>query len=158
MPAAPDLDVAHPNFVAALKASNKHTEQVAAWLRRIGRHVVVHPLHIRPSARDRLLYADGGDLTVSGMRVEVKQRAVDFETAAQWPFPTLIVDSVSNFERKEPKPVAYIITNHKVTACFIVDVRTRDLWTKVSRQDGRTKMWERFYELPRSAAIFRKMA
>lgn len=158
MPAAPDLDVAHPNFVAALKASNKHTEQVAAWLRRIGRHVVVHPLHIRPSARDRLLYADGGDLTVSGMRVEVKQRGVDFEKPSDWPYATLIVDSVSNFERKEPKPVAYIITNKRVTACFIVDVRSRDLWTKTTRKDGRTNLWEVFYEMPRAAAIFRKMS
>jgi hypothetical protein len=151
------LDVAHPHFVEYLERSDEHVHKVADWLRSLGRVVEVKPLRVRPTAYERVEYFDEGDLLVNGNTVEVKQRDLDFERPEDWPWPTLIIDSAAKFDRKQPPPVAYLVTNRTITCCFIVDTRRRSEWVRRRRIDGRTGLPEDFYECAVHEAIFRRM-
>lgn len=150
-------EIDDPNFVNDLKESCRHVAKVAEWLRSTGKTVKVNPIHIRDNVRNMSQFADGGDIEVDGKRVEVKQRRVRFFSKESFPYETIIVDAAHIWDRANPKPVAYILTNLEVTACLIVKSSTFEFWTRSKKWDRFKNRDRFFYECPIEHTSFRKI-
>ena len=142
-------EVDDPGFVDDLKESKSHVHKVAEWLR--GRGHVVHEkeIRIRPDVEQMRAYADDGDLEIEDRgRVEVKQRKIQFSSKDTFPYNTIIVDVAHTWEKANPKPIAYILTNKDTTACLIVNASTSEHWLEVKKWDRFKKRERRFLECP----------
>jgi hypothetical protein len=150
-------EIDDPNFVQDLKDSCKHVAKVAEWLRSTGKSVKVNPIHIRDNVRNMSQFADGGDIEVDGKRVEVKQRRVRFFSRESFPYETIIVDAAHIWDKADPKPVAYILTNEEVTGCLIVKADTFEHWTRLEKWDRFKNRNRFFYECPIEHTVFRRI-
>jgi hypothetical protein len=126
------LDELAPEFVPRLVTSARDTWIVAQWLvDTLKQNVIVRAIHIRPSADVRAEYSDQGDLEILQV-VEVKRdwkRA--FTSAADYPFPAMLVDNVASYERKRTKPYAYVVLNADATYAGIVKPQqSRTYWER----------------------------
>jgi hypothetical protein len=148
------LEERDPTFVADLQESERARLKVAAWLRSKGRRVEVPPLRVRPCADQRADFADHGDLFVDAQRqrVEVRWRNLDFTSAADFPFPTVLLGATYRWDDVEPKPVALVLTNRTMSHCLIVPATTRARWRVVRLwRHGR---WHQLYAAPVVCAHF----
>jgi hypothetical protein len=64
------------------------------------------------------------------------------------------VDVAHTWDRAETKPVAYVLTNSGLTACFIVLGETASRWVKTERWDRAKQRKRAFYECPIELATF----
>ncbi len=149
-----------PHFVRDLKASVKHTEKVAEWLRSRGfKDIVVLPIRIRSSIAKMSECSDDGDMVVDGMRAEAKHRKqINFTCAEDFPYDTIIVDVVHAFDKADPKPEFYVLTNKSLTHCCVVHCWTSQSWKKTTRWDRGKKRNRAFYECPIRLAEFFKFS
>jgi hypothetical protein len=123
----PDLDAIDPTFKADIKESERAVWLVARWLHSLGKHVTVRALEVRPTVEEIEDYGDHGDLEVI-LRYEVKRRSLAFTGAADFPFPSVIVDSVRKWDKAHPKPHLYVIVNTAGTVAAIVEGGTAPKW------------------------------
>lgn len=125
------------------------------WLNARGYTVGVPPMEYAPTDSDWLEYVDEGDLSIL-MRVEVKQRSLEFTCRADWPFPDgFIVCSRNSFDRAKPKPYAYVILNRAGTHAAFVLGSSRTRWWIERRKDSRYQTIEQeFYFAPLEAVSF----
>jgi hypothetical protein len=139
----------HEQFLDELRASSEAVVLVAAWLtRERGLPVVLRPTFAAPTIDQRADYTDGGDLEIL-LGVEVKRRSLPFTNKADYPYPTVIVDACPSFDKKRPRPYAYVLLNETMTAALVVDVgRTRHSWTRADLLDGRNNFRQPFYVCP----------
>lgn len=69
------------------------------------------------------------DLWVNGHIVEVKSRNNNFTCAADFPYPTIAIDTKSGFDRKRRKPVVYVCVSQKTGCMTALDVKeTHQHW------------------------------
>lgn len=129
-----DPDAAHPTFVNELVESQKAVDVTAAWLRRLGFSVKVPDLRIRADTTQRYDFQDQGDLFYRE-RLEVKRRSLDFTSADDYPYPSVIIDECYKWDRAHPKPAAYIILNQARTHAAVVKRSTFRQWHKIQRHD-----------------------
>jgi hypothetical protein len=143
---AVDLDTIDPTFVDDLRASDAARWLVARWIVSNGHTVIVPPIRIRPFAAVRGDYADRFDLlildnpdrlidldAVGVFGVEVKHLSIEFFDAAGFPYPAIIVDTVSAYDRKKPKPFVYVILSASKRRAAIVPCSTFQDWRPDSR-------------------------
>jgi len=126
------LDDIDPGFVARLLESERDKWVVARWLGdTFKQHVTVRALRVRPTSADRAEYADQGDLEIV-QTVEVKHdRTRMFTGAADYPFADVLVDNVNTYDRKQPKPYAYVILNADATyAAVVKPAQSFAAWTR----------------------------
>jgi hypothetical protein len=148
-----DYDRDDPGFVADLHKSQESVWAVARWLGTLGHHVTIRALRIRPAAEQMGEFADDGDIEIV-QRVEVKARRLDFTSADDYPFPTIIVDVAHTWDNATPKPLAYVILNRAGTHAAIVYGQTSPKWVKTERFDAGKNRTRTFYESPVSLAKF----
>jgi Holliday junction resolvase-like predicted endonuclease len=126
----PDLDAIDPGFKADLAESNRWVWIAARWLQSHGHHVTVRAVRVRPRVQDIAAYSDDGDLEII-QRVEVKHRIRHtFTSAADHPFPEILVDTARVWDDAKPKPYAYVILNIDATVAAIVLGSTAPKWRK----------------------------
>jgi hypothetical protein len=147
-----------PDFVRDLMASNPHVEKVAAWLRSKGHEAVVRPIQVRDKVENMSKFADDGDIYIGDRRVEVKRRGLRFTCADDFPYPTVIVDVAHAWDRADPKPEAYILTNEAATHCMIIRDQTSMHWRRVTKMDRFKKRERTFLECPIEHALFRTIS
>jgi hypothetical protein len=141
-------------FVADFKASHQWVVLVGDWLRRLGYEVRIPDQNLRPTAALRHLYSDDGDLfvTTKGITkaVEVKHRSIDFTSAFDYPFPTIIVNEAHLLtDERLAKIFGYVIVNDPGTHVAVVRPHTRPFWiasppTWIAAQ----QRWETFLACP----------
>ncbi len=150
-----DHDRDDPTFIDDLEASHESVRRVAAWLSGQGLPVVLRPTFVRPISSERFNYSDSGDLEIL-RGVEVKRRVnLTFTCPEDFPYPTLIIDAADTYDRKRPRPYAYVICNREVTAAFVCYVReTFSSWVRVNKHDKAKKRHRDFYECPISLLRF----
>jgi hypothetical protein len=143
-----DYDTQDPGFLDDLRESREAVSVVARWLSGKGYPVVIRPTFERPDSSQMSEYADDGDLEII-QTIEVKRRkTMTFSSKADFPYPTLIVDTCSAYDRKRPKPYAYVILNREMDTAFVVMGSDAGRWSRVTKRD-RLKSRERaFYECP----------
>lgn len=87
----------------------------------------------------------------NGDILEVKEIAQHFtDDPTSWPFYKVIVDTVSGYDAKPTKPIAYIFVS-KITGAMLsmATERPRD-WEIVTKHDKYRDIDERFYFAPKS--------
>lgn len=144
-------------FVEALERSQYTVHRVASFLAHAGAEIAIKPLVVRPDASVRRHYADSGDLEIT-MRVEVKERQLDFTGKHDYPHETIIVDECYKIDRLPIVSVwAWVIVNrHNSHAAFITSASRRH-WVKLTRYD---KVQERtcdWYCCPTKRAVFKEL-
>lgn len=143
------FDTIDPTFATDLLDSQNHVRRVASWLCDCGFRVEMKPMRLRPAVEQMKDYSDDGDLEVGGKgRVEVKQRKFGFSSKESYPYSSVIVDVAHAWERANPKPFAYIITNEDCTACLVVKGITFSSWTKIRKWDRSRGRDRTFLECP----------
>jgi hypothetical protein len=166
-----DLDKIDPNFKEDLKRSRQAVYVAAHWLNNRGHAVVIPANKVRPTAEERVDYADFGDLHIALGRdtvksvdalngletVEVKQRFnnpkypkanMGFRSREEFPYPTVMVGVVDHYNKLDPEPLFTIIFNQSLTGCLTIQRASKEEWTKVTRwveSNGRKK---ECYECP----------
>jgi hypothetical protein len=152
------LDDTDPTFVDDLKESQRGVAIVAQWFRARGYEVTVPETHIRPNPDVRMDYSDSGDLFVK-QRIEVKHRKVDFTCAADFPYPTILVDVAHSWDRGNPKAFAYFSLNKAGTHAALILCRdTLEHWIKTEKYDPHAGRKGWYYECPVEHVQFIKLA
>jgi hypothetical protein len=87
----------------------------------------------------------------NGRVIEVKSRSLTFTCAADFPYDTLIVDTVQGFDQKVDKPLMYICISQKTGAMLGLDVGlSREHWTVRQTYDRVAKIPCTNYEAHKS--------
>lgn len=143
-------------FVSQLREGHEFAELVAERLRGRGIAARVTPMEIRSDIDDRHRFADEHDLTVGrhrDIRIDVKSRNLAFTDAADYPYPTALVDTVSGWEAKTYKPAAIVLVSQITRAMVVVPRSTEGSWTIRRRSDRVRRIDDRFLEV--STALLR---
>jgi hypothetical protein len=78
--------------------------------------------------------------------LEVKNVSIEFGwDPKDFPFPTTIVDTVSSYEDKEEKPVAYILRSKKTGAMLTVGMSSKNRWRQKTLYDKKQQLTDNFY-------------
>jgi hypothetical protein len=78
--------------------------------------------------------------------LEVKNVSIEFGwDPKDFPFPTTIVDTVSSYEDKEEKPIAYILRSKKTGAMLTVGMSSKDRWKSKTLYDKKQQLTDNFY-------------
>ena len=116
-------------FLARLRDSKQYAT-LAAHILSKWYPVTIRPTYERPDVLQRAEYADQGDLEIIQI-VEVKHRPeLHFTCRADFPYPTIIVDQASSYDKKKQKPYMYMILNADCTHYAIVRGDTKKHWTE----------------------------
>jgi hypothetical protein len=128
-------------FLANLEDSEPARMAIACLLMSKGVTVFAPPLKVRPSADKRKQFADGGDIFVSGLRVEVKHRKIQFRDRESFPHQTVFIDEQYKLDAKADSPLLwYVNLSLDMNFAAVVYGHHRDLWTLDSRwsnEEGR---------------------
>lgn len=145
-------------FIEALKQSNSCVSVIAAWMTKHNCDVMIRPTVIRPSFESRNEFADSGDIEIR-QRVEVKQRSINFTSADDYPYQTVIVDERFKFDRIAPgKLWGYLIVNESGTHVCCIKPESRSEWTVESKYDKKDGQKRDFYVCPKRLCAFCKLA
>ncbi len=83
--------------------------------------------------------------------LEVKSSTREFtDDVLQYPFDSLFVDTVSGFDAKVDKPLAYVLISQKTRGIVCISPKTYDQWRKVNTFDNKRQIMEWFYSAPKS--------
>jgi len=126
-----------------------------------GLAVYVPELHMSPRQsrldmiRDQEACRGSVDLYVSHLHsnvwlpLEAKSRRLEFSTPANYPFETALVDTVSGWKEKAPKPVAVILLSQQTSQCLVVPVSTEALWHIERHHDPIRHIEDSFFTCPK---------
>lgn len=136
------LDQADPNFEADLDRGFQHERSLARRLRKqLGPNsaVKVGKQVKRPSAKFHKQFTDDGDLRVKGYRVEARERDLDFTCKDDFPYDTVIVDTIECMKKGDKKPVVFFTESmkHPEKGYSIIVANTRQHWFKKKEWIGR---------------------
>ena len=152
-----DTERFHEGFLARLDASQPAVKLVAEWLSSRGVETIIKPSSRAPTHAEWRNHSDKGDLR-STVVVEVKHLSCKFTSAADWPFPDIIVCGAHSWDRANPKPWRFFYINPPKTHALIVSGLHSDRWSKEWRKVAHLDNEEReFYICPVDLGRFIKL-
>jgi hypothetical protein len=87
----------------------------------------------------------------TGKCLEVKSSTREFtDDVLEYPFDSLFVDTVSGYDAKVEKPLAYVLISQKTRGIVCISPKTYDKWRKVNTFDRKREIMEWFYSAPKS--------
>ena len=140
-------------FLADLENSRGRVSRFASICRAAGVSIWIAPSVVRETAEDRHDFDDPGDLVVH-LRVEHKERGLEFTSAADFPFDTVIVDEVYKIDGIQHRPFWYVSENAAGTRVAVISSRTMDKWKTESKYDQRQGRQCEFYVCPKKLVRF----
>ena len=82
--------------------------------------------------------------------LEVKSSTREFtDDVLEYPFDSLFVDTVSGYDAKVEKPLAYVLISQKTRGIVCISPKTYDKWRKVNTFDHKREIMEWFYSAPK---------
>jgi len=145
------------DYPGAFHLGGEFAELVAQMLRDRGADCNATPVQIATSSEERKhMTKHEQDITFpwSSMCIEVKSTSCSFSAdVSKYPFRSLFVDTVSGFDAKAIKPIAYVIISQKTHEVVCISHKSKDSWKKVSAYDRKQKLNDVFYSAPKSALI-----
>ena len=136
-------------FRRELEEGHRWASKVGALLEAEGLQVAVTPMEWRATLADADQFASEYDLLVEGQIVDVKSRRLDFTGAHDFPYRTVIVDTVAGWDAKPVKPVAVIDISQKTGGVFVVPVSTFPEWRQEPAYDRVRQIREVNYTVAR---------
>ena len=135
-------------FLRELRGGHAWQLLPAAFFALHGLKVEVPQLSIRGDAQDARIWSNSTDILLNGWPVEIKSRRESFTSAADYPFDTAFVDTVSGYIAKQVKPLAYVIVSRPTGAMLCLSVaKTRAWWEVLAKHDRVRDIDERFYAI-----------
>jgi hypothetical protein len=110
-----------------------------------GLKVEMPELTIRHSIKDAGAYLSSKDLIVNGQTIETKSRNEAFTYPLSFPYKTLFVDTVSGFDGKKQKPLAYVFISRPTGSLICLMTSTISSWTIEEKFDRMRKITDKFY-------------
>jgi hypothetical protein len=119
------------DYEKAMLEGHGFNEYVASVLRQYGVPEVYVPEFTIASTHDAIAdkTKNEKDIVVNGLVLEVKSRAMVFNSLDDFPLSSIIVDTVYGFDQKLIKPYAYVYISQKTKAMFAIPVSSRQFWT-----------------------------
>jgi len=138
-------------FFAQLKAGYDWQLLPAIFFRCCGLLVEMPKLTVRDNVADAPAWTDSDtDLVVNGKVIEVKSRGERFTHPNDFPYDEPFVDTVSGYDAKNPKPVAYVFVS-QITGCMVcVSSSSSKRFRVLAKHDRVRDIDERFYVCDRS--------
>ena len=111
------------------------------------------PLEFAADVADRDRFVNEQDVTFvhqSGF-IEVKSRRLTFSgDPKSYPYRTAFVDTVTGWDKKQPKPLAVVLVSQVTSALLVIPVSTSPKWKAVSSFDRVRQINERWYTVESS--------
>ena len=137
-------------FKKELEAGYKWQLYVANYLSRCGLDIEVPALTFRDNIGKAHEYSDLEDILCGDRSFEVKSRKLRFTNPKDFPFDTILVDTVNGWESKKRKPDAYICVSTVTGKMIALSKNTKEQWIKNKRFDVTRGISDWFYECHRS--------
>lgn len=142
------------DYIKAFTEGHSYNQIVANYLADKGIPCTVPKLQIAKTAEERRrLTVEEQDITLDLIShvIEVKNVSINFSWEPnEFPFPTTIVDTVSSYEDKRQKPIAYILRSKPTGAMLAVGPSSKTRWTKKSLYDKKQELTDMFYIVKKS--------
>jgi hypothetical protein len=123
--------------------------RVAEFLKNCGLDPKVPELSFRKDISEVPKYSDLEDMECAGKIFEVKSRKIVFTYPGDFPYGTVLIDTVGSWNSKKRKPDAYICISTKTGAMIWLPTVDTEGWLKVQRYDKTRHLKDWFYECPR---------
>jgi len=123
---------------------------VARRLIDLGFEVEVPKLRFRDNIEVAQEFEDEPDLLWEGRIIEVKSRKLYFTSPEDFPYDTLLVDTVNGWSAKERKPTEYVCVSTETGQIICLGGETHHLWGQNQRYDHTRKINDVFYEAHKS--------
>jgi hypothetical protein len=118
-----------------------------------GLSVEMPELTIRDSISTASEYLSSKDLIVNGYSLETKSRNESFTYPLSFPYKTLLVDTVSGFNGKVVKPLAYLFISRPTGSMIGLMTNTRNKWNIEKKYDRVRHITDEFYVADRLLCI-----
>lgn len=132
-------------FIKELKAGHQWQNLPALFFKLHGLEVEIPELTIRTSIKEAGKWKDAPDLIVNGHIIEVKSRNEIFTSPDSFPYETAFVDTVSGYDSKKVKPLAYVFISRPTGAMLVLKTNSAKGLTVESKFDHVRKIQENFY-------------
>jgi len=141
-------------FLSALFDSQTAVTSVASYLQRHGAQISVPEIVARPNFAQRFDYQDQGDIQLN-QRIEVKQKLIDFTCAADYPYPTIMVDAAYKVDAMPWGHLhSYFVVNKSCTHAAYLHGSTRPQWRTEEVYDRKERERRTYYVAPIDLARF----
>jgi hypothetical protein len=91
------------------------------------------------------------DLEVGGIVIEVKSRTLSFTSRADYPYSTVLLDTVRGWQAKDKKPDIYVIVSQPTGAILALDARKMGDFPIEEKTDYSRKHLDQWYICPKTA-------
>ncbi|MBU2515920.1 hypothetical protein KJ966_31770 [bacterium] len=132
-------------FKKELEEGFKYQLQIAEILQSNGIEVSVPKLRFRESIKDITEFSNEPDLIWGDKIFEVKSRNLSFTNVDNFPFESILVDTVNGWNSKEKKPDAYLCISKKTNSIICLSGKTFQHWEKKKERDHIRKIEDIFY-------------
>lgn len=126
-------------FTKECKEGHKWERYVAHFLSLHGLSVRVGKQTIRESIDEINEYENEPDLVCQGFVLEVKSRKEAFTSPDHFPYPTIFVDEVEGWNKKDPKPEAVICVSRQTGSMIAIPQVSEPHWEVSQRTFDRTR-------------------
>jgi len=136
------------DYVAEMTKGHTYNEYVANILRSFDIDCSVPKLEIAKTKKDisRMTVNEKDIVLGDGRCLEVKSRNLVFEDdPTSFPYSDLLVDTVSGYNAKAIKPLAYIFVSQKTKRMFALPTYTQSSWKVQRKFDQHRKHEDKFY-------------
>ena len=142
------------DYHAAFREGGRFAEIVAARLQADGIKCFAPPIQIARTQQERehmtMFETDiVFDWLQQGLEVKSSSRIFG-DVVDEYPFETLFVDTVSGFEAKVVKPVAYVFVSQKGGGMLCLSPKTKPDWKMVDAFDSKRQINDCFYSVDKS--------
>lgn len=132
-------------FMKELREGYQWQNLPAVFFRLQGLEVEIPELKIRSSIKEAYKWSDTPDLIVNGSIIEVKSRNETFTSGSSFPYETVFIDTVSGYDAKKIKPLAYVMISRPTGAMVVLKTLSSKGWNIESKFDHTRKIRENFY-------------
>jgi hypothetical protein len=132
-------------FFSQLKEGFEWQKLAKLFFELQGLRVEMPELTIRDSIENAVAYISSKDLIVNGETIETKSRNESFTYPLSFPYKTLLVDTVSGFDGKKTKPLAYVFISRPTGSMICLMSETSNQWQKEKKFDRIRKITDEFY-------------
>lgn len=132
-------------FISELKAGHEWQMLAACFFKLHGFEVEVPELSIRNSIKQAGNWISSVDLLLNGKKIEIKSRNEVFSSPQSFPYDTIFVDTVSGYDAKAEKPLAYIMISRPTGCMLCLRSDKPNAWKIEEKFDRVRKIKEKFY-------------
>jgi hypothetical protein len=138
------------DYVKAFKKGHFYNKMVASFLNDNGINCYAPELKIAQNSQEiREMTQTEKDIVLTGIHdgvLEVKTSSREFGwDPADFPYSETIVDTVSSYEEKIIKPLAYVLVSQKTEAMVALPPSTKSRWKVRRLYDNKQELWDDFY-------------